>query len=47
MARFDLLAELGIVSFADQAAPHDVMIQPAVDFTIYLPPRRITHAERS
>jgi hypothetical protein len=40
-ARFDLLDQLGLVSFADQGAPYNVMIQPAVEFTIYLPPRRL------
>lgn len=43
-ARIGLFDRLGIVPFADQLNPHSVLIQPATEFTIYLPPRRL--AER-
>jgi Uncharacterized conserved protein (COG2071) len=40
-ARYPLLDALGLVPQDDTAAIHSVLIQKAVDFTIYLPPRRI------
>lgn len=38
-ARFELLDRLGLVQFSAQNQPHSVLIQPAPEFTIYLPPR--------
>jgi uncharacterized protein YqjF (DUF2071 family) len=38
-ARFDLLDRLELVPFADQAQPHNVMVQRETEFTILLPPR--------
>lgn len=37
-ARFDLLDRLGIIPFAEQRLPYNVMFQPETEFTIYLPP---------
>ena len=41
-ARIGLFDRLGLVPFAEQAAPHSVLIQPQTEFTIYLPPGRIS-----
>ncbi len=40
-ARFDLLDRLGVVPFADQSEPYDVMVQRETEFTIQLPPRKL------
>ncbi len=40
-ASFALLDRLGLVPFADQSRPYNVMIQHRTEFTIYLPPRLI------
>ena len=40
-ARFGLLDRLGLVRFEDQSAPYSVMLQRQIEFTIYLPPRRL------
>jgi len=40
-ASFPLLERLDLVSAADQARPYSVLLQDRVDFTIYLPPRRL------
>jgi uncharacterized protein YqjF (DUF2071 family) len=40
-ARYPLLEALGLVPLGDTAAIHSVLIQKAVDFTIYLPPTRV------
>ncbi len=37
-ARFDLLADMGLVSYEEQQKPHSVLMQPENEFTIYLPP---------
>lgn len=40
-ARFGLLDRLGLVRFEDQMRPYSVMLQPSIEFTIYLPPHRL------
>jgi hypothetical protein len=40
-ARFGLLDRLGVVSYAEQAAPHSVLLQARTEFTVYLPPARV------
>jgi uncharacterized protein YqjF (DUF2071 family) len=40
-ARYPLLQRLGLVEAGDQSEIHSVLIQPSIDFTIYLPPSRI------
>jgi Uncharacterized conserved protein (COG2071) len=40
-AEIGLFDRLGLVSFAEQAHPHSVLIQPETEFTIYLPPHRL------
>lgn len=37
-ARYPLLASLGLVEAGDLGPIHSVLLQPAIDFTIYLPP---------
>jgi hypothetical protein len=41
VARYELLQRLGLVKLGDLGTVHSVLIQPRVDFTIYLPPQRI------
>jgi hypothetical protein len=41
VAEFPLLNRLGLVAEGDLKALHSVLIQPRIDFTIYLPPVRI------
>lgn len=43
-ARVGLLDRLGILSFAEQAQAHSVLMQPTTLFRIYLPPRRLPAA---
>lgn len=38
-ARFDLLDRLGLARTADTESVHSVLLQPSIDFRIYLPPR--------
>lgn len=38
-AKFGLLSRTGLVSEEEQQAPHSVLVQPIVEFTIYLPPK--------
>lgn len=40
--RCDLLQHLDLVSQEELPQPHSLMIQPSIDYTIYLPPRRMT-----
>src|SRR5262249_41449305 len=40
-ARYPLLAKLGLVQEGDHGRLHSVLIQPSIDFTIYLPPSRV------
>lgn len=40
--RCDLLQHLDLVSKEALSQPHSLMIQPSIDYTIYLPPRRLT-----
>jgi hypothetical protein len=40
-ARYPLLQKLGLVEDGDHSGIHSVLIQPTIDFTIYLPPSRI------
>lgn len=40
-ARYPLLQRLGLVDEGDQSGIHSVLIQPSIDFTIYLPPSRV------
>jgi uncharacterized protein DUF2071 len=40
-ASFGLLHDLELVPLGDRGEVHSVLIQPSVDFTIYLPPRRV------
>jgi len=41
-ARIGLFDRLGLVPFAEQLQPHSVLVQPRTEFTIYLPPRRLS-----
>jgi len=41
-ARYPLLQKLGLVEEGVQSDIHSVLIQPSIDFTIYLPPRKVT-----
>jgi hypothetical protein len=41
-ARYPLLQQLGLVDDGDVAHIHSVLLQPSIDFTIYLPPTRIS-----
>jgi hypothetical protein len=40
-ARYPLLQQLGLVEEGDQSNVHSVLLQPSIDFTIYLPPSRV------
>ena len=40
-ASFPLLDRLGLVKNGDLSTIHSVLIQPATEFTIYLPPKRV------
>jgi hypothetical protein len=40
-ARYPLLQKLGLVEEGSQSDIHSVLIQPSIDFTIYLPPSRV------
>ena len=40
-ASYPLLQRLGVVEAGDLRGVHRVLLQPAIDFTIYLPPTRI------
>jgi hypothetical protein len=40
-ASYPLLQKLGLVEDGDQSGIHSVLIQPSIDFTIYLPPSRV------
>lgn len=40
-AYFELLARTGLVTLDEQQCPHSVLIDPANEFTIYLPPKII------
>jgi uncharacterized protein YqjF (DUF2071 family) len=40
-ARYSLLQKLGLVEEGAQSDIHSVLIQPSMDFTIYLPPSRV------
>jgi uncharacterized protein YqjF (DUF2071 family) len=44
-ARFGLLDRLGLVSFAEQAETHSVLIQPRTEFLVRLPPRACAAGE--
>jgi hypothetical protein len=44
-AEYPLLQKLGLVELGDQKSIHSVLIQPAIDFAIYLPPKKV-QAER-
>ena len=41
VAEYGLLQDLGLVPLGDCRNVHSVLIQPSVDFTIYLPPSKI------
>jgi len=40
-ANYPLLQQLGLVADGDRSEIHSVLIQPSIDFAIYLPPSRI------
>jgi len=40
-ASYPLLQRLGLVQDGDRSGIHSVLIQPSIDFTIYLPPSRV------
>jgi uncharacterized protein YqjF (DUF2071 family) len=40
-ARYPLLQQLGLVEEGDRRNVHSVLLQPSIDFTIYLPPSRV------
>jgi hypothetical protein len=40
-ARYPLLQQLGLVEDGVQSDIHSVLIQPSIDFTIYLPPSKV------
>jgi hypothetical protein len=41
-AKYPLLRQLGLVEYGDRNDIHSVLLQPSIDFTIYLPPSRIS-----
>jgi uncharacterized protein DUF2071 len=41
VASYPLLQKLGLVEAGDIRGVHSVLLQPAIDFTIYLPPSRV------
>jgi uncharacterized protein YqjF (DUF2071 family) len=41
-ARYPLLQQLGLVREGDQGSIHSVLLQPSIDFTIYLPPSKVS-----
>jgi hypothetical protein len=41
VASYPLLQNLGLVEAGDIGAVHSVLLQPAIDFTIYLPPFKV------
>ena len=43
-ARFALFERLGLVTYDEQTRPHSALIQPRCKFTIYLPPKALSHA---
>lgn len=43
-AKIDLFDSLGLVPFEEQARPHSVLMQRETEFTIYLPPKRLSSA---
>jgi hypothetical protein len=43
-ARYPLLQELDLVEEGTLAGIHSVLLQPAIDFTIYLPPFKVAAA---
>ncbi len=43
-ANFGLLSRTGLVSEEEQQTPHSVLVQPIVEFTIYLPPKIVASA---
>jgi hypothetical protein len=45
-AQYPLLQQLGLVDLGDRSNIQSVLIQRSVDFTIYLPPIRVTPATR-
>ena len=45
-ARYDLFDRLGLVPLGDTGSIHSVLIQKSVDFTIYLPPSRVSNRRR-
>jgi len=42
-ARFDLLDQLGFVEHGETTHVHSVLLQNRTEFTIYLPPRKVSH----
>ena len=44
-ARYALLDRLGLVPLGDTKSIHSVLIQKSVDFTIYLPPSRVSNGD--
>lgn len=44
-ARIGLFDRLGIVPFAEQLQPHSILLQHHTEFTIYLPPRRLSERD--
>jgi hypothetical protein len=40
-ARYGLLQDLDMVTLGDRSTVHSVLIQPNIDFTIYLPPQKV------
>lgn len=44
-AQFGLLARMGLVTAAEQAQPHSVLVQPETEFTVYLPPRVVADSQ--
>ncbi len=45
-ARYPLLEELELVKTGDLGHVHSVLLQPSIDFTIYLPPTRVQRRVR-
>jgi hypothetical protein len=43
-ANFGLLSRAGLVSAEEQQTPHSVLVQPMVEFTIYLPPQIVAES---
>jgi hypothetical protein len=45
-ARYPLLERLELVAEGDQGSIHSVLLQPSIDFMIYLPPSKVVNTRK-